>query len=120
MFEYINPGFYLLSGLIVLGLFVLMIITAGKEINEGKKLSIPYVPMIIIIVSIGLPIQSGISTRDTINTNIQFFQGEELLKCSTFGSSYLVSKENGWVLFDDGFTKESILIRADNCKRVEK
>jgi hypothetical protein len=118
MFEYINPGFYITSGIILFATLLIMVLGSGKAQSEGKKQKIPYFPILAIIFAIGVPLYNSMSTKEAIIENTKSFNSGNILKCSTFTTQYLVSKENGWSVFEDGFTKDSVLIRADGCSRV--
>lgn len=115
MFEYINPGFYLLSGILVVMALLLIVVSSGKTYSENTKAKIPIFPILIIIFSIGVPIYDGVSKKNAITQNMKLFTELRVLKCSTFSTSYLVSKSNAWDKYHDGFTKDSLFIRADHC-----
>ncbi len=66
--------------------------------------------MIVLILS------DGYTTKNTIDKNIAFFQEGSELKCSTFSTTYLVSRQTGWRLHNEAFIKDSILLDARYCE----
>lgn len=116
MFDYINPGFYLLSGIVV---FICLIAIGLGVVSKDKEETIPKGLIFVLIFAIVVPILFSINTKADIDTNTNSFNSGRILKCTTLSNQYLVSQENGWEVFEDSFTKESLLIRADKCTSVK-
>ncbi|MBU1994364.1 hypothetical protein KKC15_06610 [bacterium] len=115
MFEYINMGVVLLSGIIFLLFTISYMIEVNEkdvdgEVKKGSKLTI-----FTIIVSLIAPFAFSAMTKSDIYENIQLFKDNKVLKCSTTFNNYLVSSKSGWNISDDSFLKDSLLIRADKC-----
>ena len=116
MIEYINPGFILLGGLVLLMIFLTTILAAGDAYKEHKKshaLSIGFTVMALLVVFI---LYDGYSTKSNIDHNIVLFQKGKELECSTLTTSYLVSKQTGWRLRKEAFSKDSLLLDVKYCK----
>ncbi len=119
MFEYINPGFYILSG--VLLSMALMLIGFNRKRNKHTypKKSFPIFGIAILLIAIATPLLLSYNTKSTIDENIEIFKQDQHLECNTLTDSYLVSVVNGWNIFQDSFTKNDLLIRADQCHRTD-
>ncbi len=116
MIEHINPGFILLGGLVLVMVFLTTIIAAGDAYKEHKKsnaLPIGFTAMALLVAFI---LYDGYSTKSTIDKNIELFQKGKELECSTLSSSYLVSKQTGWKLRKEAFSKDSLLVDVKYCK----
>lgn len=116
MIEYINPGFILLGGLLLLMVFLVTILVAGDAYKKHKKsyaLPIGFTVMALLVAFI---LYDGYSTKSTIDHNIALFQKAKELECSTLTTSYLVSKQTGWRLRKEAFSKDSLLLDAKYCK----
>ena len=116
MFEYINPGFLILGGIACAMLFLGAILASGKAIHENSKTKAPYFFLGAAALVIALTIGEGLDTKNTIEENIALFKNGSELKCTTFTTLYLVSKETGWKLHKEDFTKDSILLDARYCE----
>ena len=116
MIEYINPGFILLGGVALLLVFLTTIIAVTDAYKEHKKsnaLPIGFTVMALLVVFI---LYDGYSTKSTIDQNIALFQKGKELECSTLTTSYLVSKQIGWRLRKEAFSKDSLLLDVKRCK----
>ena len=116
MFEYINPGFLILGGIACAMLFLGAILASGKAIHENSKTKAPYFFLGAAALVIALTIGEGLDTENTIEKNITKFQNGGELKCVTFAATYLISKETGWKLYKEDFTRDSILLDARYCE----
>ena len=116
MFEYINPGFLILGGFAVFMVLLATILAAGKAYSKNKETNALLIGTIIIALMIALILSDGYTTKNTIDKNIAQFKNGSELQCSTLGTTYLVSKETGWRLRKEVFTKDSILLDARYCE----
>jgi len=116
MFEYINTGSIVVGSVICAMLLLGAILASGKAIHENRKTKAPYFFLGSAALVVALTIGDGIDTKNTIEKNITQFQNGGELKCITFAATYLVSKETGWKLHKDAFTKDSILLDARSCE----
>ena len=117
IFEYINRGFLVFGSLSIIMIFFAMIYVSGKAKSENRKPKTPIVGFIVIASIATALILDGITTKEMIDKNIVFFQKGHELQCSTISTSYLVSKDEGWRLHKEDFTKNSLLLDAKNCDR---
>lgn len=105
-------------GIITLIMVLLATILAiGKATHENRKTIAPYIGLPVAAMIGAMILTEPISIKKTIQTNIVLFEKGEELKCSTFGTTYLVSKQTGWKLHKDSFLKDSILLDARYCKK---
>jgi len=118
MFEYINPGFYILSGIIILITLLSATLDSQKAEPEGKQPKKKTYEIFVITFVVGAPLIASLITKNNIDENIHYFQNNASLKCSSISNSYIISRSSGWSLFDDGFIQESVFIRADKCSKV--
>ena len=116
MFEYINPGFILIGSILLFLEFIMLGAESLEAKKEKRKLKISTFPKLTFLVVIGIIIVPAYFTKNSIESNIQSFNEDVTLECSTLTTSYLVSKRTGWRLHKDNFTKDGLLIRADKCK----
>lgn len=118
MFEYINPGAVIISGIVLflhIGIFTLSLEiknTKGKAQKSNKFSSF------VIIVVLVAPFALSSYTNFTILENIEVFNNSKSLECHSGFNSYLVSKDSGWEISKDSFLKDSFLIRADKCDQI--
>ena len=119
MFEYINPGFYILSGILILMSLILIGFNAIENQRNHSVKEFPSFGVWILVLAIISPLLVSLNTKSNINENTDAFKQNKFMECHTLADSYLVSQENGWKLFEDSFTKDSLSIRADKCERVE-
>ena len=116
MFEYVDTGSMVMGGIISAMLLFGAILASGKAIHENRKTKAPYFFLGAIALLMTTIIGEGFDTKNTIEKNIALFQNGGELKCVTFAATYLVSKERGWKLRKDAFTKDSILLDARSCE----
>jgi len=111
MFEYMNYG----------ALFVLSVIFIIPLLFE--KTRDPLVTTLGLI-SIALLLMDADYSYSAAKENRAYFKEERTLKCFSGGglysdaNRYRVSKKNGWSLEGDYFIKDSLMIRANRCKRL--
>ena len=119
MFEYANNGVLLLGGLSTFGLFLVTILTIGKAQHEGRKSYAAIWGAIGIAFSASMLIHEGVSSKESALASYEKFEKQEEIICSPLGDNYIVSKTRGWMRYNDGFTKEDLLINVRQC-RVEE
>ena len=109
MFEYLNFG-----ALVVLVLLTLFSIPKRKGLSMVS---------ILLILSYVLLLLAAYSSYSDATNNIRDFKNSKALICFSGGglytssNRYYVEKSEGWVLSDNYFVKNSLMIRADNCKK---
>ena len=117
MFEYINPGFYFLST-------ILLIAGLGALVLEEEKSIESVVPVLTIIFAITIPLGLSYQSKMKIKENIQYFSKNLSLECSNGFKTYIISKDRAWVIVkEESFTKNDLIIRADKCslnKEIKK
>jgi len=113
---------YLDGGLVTAGVFLLLVIfitspnTRHKSKKEGKRHGMRMYAKIMIASYAALLLYQPYSVMQDIKSNSASFKKGLTLKCITESASYLVSKESGWKIYGDSFTKDSLLIRGDRCE----
>ena len=117
MFEYVNTGSMVIGSIISAMLFFGAILASGKAIHENRKTKAPYFFLGAAALVIALIIGEGLDTKSRVENNISQFKKGGELRCSTFGTTYLVSSKNGWRLYKDSFLKDSILVDARFCEK---
>ena len=113
MFEYINMGVVILSGIFIFLSIGPYILTVDKTDVESKKSHRSN--GFTILVALMAPFLFSAYTKSHVVENIKLFQENRTLKCSSYFDKHMVSLESGWSVYDDGFLKDSLLIRADRC-----
>lgn len=118
MFEYINPGAVILSGIILFLYIGIYILSLEKKQTKQKGRKSNKFPLFIIVMVLAAPLLLSSYTKSNILENLKVFNYAKSLKCSNFSNSYIVSKESGWEISEDSFLKDSLLIRADKCDQI--
>ena len=77
-----------------------------------------YTKYLYLLITL-LPVFAAFYNENLALENIKDVNNGKSLKCRDDESLYLVSKKNNWIIDGIYFTKDSLLIRADNCKRRE-
>ncbi len=109
MFEYFNVGAFIVTILVSLPLLS----------KDGRPFLVLSAIMILLLF------YSAYDSNSDVNNNIKSFQESKTLTCSSGGglyaksNKYSVSKKEGWTLQKNYFKKESLLIRADQCKLLD-
>lgn len=117
MFEYINPGFILIAGLITFGALFTLVYKSGEAQDKGTKMEVPYMIIVFAMISIAIAIIDGYTTHKKVMLNKKAFEKHQELVCSTLTTSYLVSKSKGWSRRRDKVTDGKILIDLQFCKK---
>jgi len=116
MFEYANGLVLLLSGLSIFGLFLVTILAIGKAQHEGRESNAAIWGGIGAVISTSIMIHEGISSKESALASYEKYEKQGGIICSSSGDKYIVSKERGWKRYNDGFTKEDILINVRQCR----
>ena len=120
MFEYINPGFYILSTILIVASLGILALEDKKE-RKSKKSTFP---ILVILFSIILPLGFSYINKMEIKENIKYFEDNLPLECSSGLKTYIISKDRKWeIVKKDSFTKNDLMIRADKCslnKEIKK
>jgi len=120
MFEYMNPGILLVGTLSIIGSLLVMILTSGKAYHDNKEVKPPYMMIFLLVISVGMMIEDGLSNKEKVLKNIKSFKENKTLRCHTLGSTYIVSKEEGWSRHKDGFTKNDLFFKLEFCEAEEE
>jgi len=117
MFEYVNPGFILISAIIIVLTLLMIIYKIGEAQSHDTKVKLPLALIFASVFMIGMNIVDGFDTKQTIAENKKAFtEGTELV-CSTLTTNYLVSKHSGWRLTGINITNNNILLDLRYCKQ---
>jgi len=117
MYEYMNPGFIFLTGLLLFLLLMTILVMKGKSLEKGVAFKHPYIIYFFALVSVVIVYWDGVSTKEKVLSNISIFNGDSELRCSTIGKSYLVSKPKGWYLLDKrSLTDGNLILSIEMCK----
>ena len=117
MFEYVDTGSMVMGGIISAMLLFGAILASGKAIHENRKTKAPYFFLGAIALLMTTIIGEGFDTKSRVENNISQFKKGGELRCSTFGTTYLISSKNGWRLHKDSFLKDSILVDVRFCEK---
>lgn len=120
MFEYTNRGLILLGGLVIFSTIMATIAMMVEAKKKNKKTISPFIGAIAVILMIGMLIMDSSDTKHRIENNIALFQANKEIQCSTLSSTYLVSKQGGWRLHGEAFTKDSLLLDAKSCRESKR
>ena len=117
MFEYVNPGFILISAVISTMTLLMIIYKVGEAQTHDTKVKLPLVLILASLFVIAITIENGFETKQTIAENKKAFtEGTELV-CSTLTTSYLVSNHSGWRLTGINITNNNIVLDLRYCKQ---
>jgi len=95
--------------LVIVGL--LLIGSLSKRVSTNKS-SIK----LLLVFAFALPFAASLYSISISDKNVKFFKDAKELECTSDTSKFLVSKSKDWILKDDNFVKESLMIRADKCE----
>lgn len=119
MYEYMNPVFILLGGILVFAGLLLMALMMGKAYSQGKNTPVTIIfPILVILFAVGLALHDGYSAKEAIQSNIKIYKSAKELKFYTLGETHLVSQSSGWSIRKDSFLKDTLLIRGDRCDEL--
>ena len=120
MFEYANDGILLLGGFALFGILFAIVLGSGKAQHEGKKFTALPIFIVMIIIIVAMIVHEGYDSKNRAMHSYGSFQNHEVIKCSSLTTTYLVSEETGWRKYEDGFTKNDILVDIRSCQAEEK
>ncbi len=112
MFEYINPGFIVLSSIIIFLMLLLAILESGKAKSENRKPKNPIFLLLTVGVVVFITLSNAYSVKSTIESNKKAFENNQVLECF----SHLVSAKDGWIIHNDKFLKDSLLVHSSGCE----
>lgn len=95
--------------LVIVGL--LLIGSLSKRRNTNKS-SIK----LLLVFAFVLPFAASLYSIAISDKNVEYFKSTKELECTNDTSKFLVSKSKEWILKDDNFVKDSLMIRADKCE----
>ena len=113
MFGFFNTGL-LLAVLMVIA--VTFLLGDYNPKNKGKRNA---KSKIIIPILLMIPFLAAYISHSTAIETIGKFKRGITFQCKQFDMNYLVSKEEKWRVEGVYFTKDSLLIRADNCEEFD-
>ncbi len=117
MFEYINQGFYLLSGIVIFISVIAMVMHYHENKNKEDRHNIAIFPLVMIIFAIGAPLYISYQNKVLIDENMRLFKIGHALECGNGFKLLIVSKDRDWeIIKKDSFTKNDLIIRADSCE----
>lgn len=117
MFEYTNPGFILMAGLLTFFALFITIYNSGEAQHNGTTMKVPYSVIISAAISIAIVVWDANDTYKIIEQNKRAFKSNQELVCSSLTTSYLVSRSKGWRLRGDKLTDGHILLDLQFCKK---
>ncbi|MDF1879048.1 hypothetical protein JHD46_05265 [Sulfurimonas sp. SAG-AH-194-C20] len=114
MFEFMDQKLIIATVmfLFVYGLLDLANQGGKKDSSKNKKHSLGLMYLVII----AMPFISASCSMQDAKESISKFKHDVTLKCFIDEFDYVVSKEEGWSLRANYFTKDSLLIRCDKCE----
>ena len=113
MFEFINYGILLTSGMLVV--FIYAIIKGSGSsglLNNYLKLNIAF----LVLLNLYLPYNS----MQNANLNKNAFNNEKDLKCIDADSTFDISKKQNWIIKKNHFLKGEFSIKTNLCEIKEK
>jgi len=121
MFDYVNPLFLIMTGLIVLATILLTLYEAGRVQAEGGKFRVPYFMYIATAVLVIILLWDANDSKTQHNNTIKAFNTNKPLHCTAVGVNRIISKEKGWSLFDeDHFSNGNEIIQSRFCEELKK
>jgi len=119
MFEYANDGILFLGGFALFGVLFAMMLGAGKAQHEGEKFTALPLFVVMLIITVAMIVHEGYDSKNRVMSNYTAFKNSKVIECSSLTTTYLVSKDRGWKRYEDGFTKDDILINVRSCNAGE-
>lgn len=119
MYEYMNPGFILMAGLISFLTLITVLVMLGKSQVENVEFKHPYILYFFTIVVVGMLYWNASDTKESILSNTSIFNSNHELQCSTLTENYLVSKSKGWYMLDKkSFTDGNLILSIELCEGI--
>ncbi|MFK5937983.1 MAG: hypothetical protein QM497_06240 [Sulfurimonas sp.] len=105
-------------GVMATGLAYVSVLSKGKRDKElDTTVGVKLFFLFVALVFISLPFIAADSYQTTAKENLmRFSNGAELICEGSDSNKYSVSSKNGWSRDKNYFTKDSLMIRADNCE----
>ena len=120
MFEYANNGILVMGGFVFIFVLFAMVLGAGSAIhNKEKFASKPVFIVMLVLIVIGV-LHEGYSTKENAMNVYKAYNNNRVIKCATLTTEYLVSKERGWSRYEEGFSKNDILLDISSCSSEEE
>ena len=116
MFEYVNDGFLIVGGFLICFILFGMILGAGKAQHDGEKFKSLPIFIVMLLIVIGGIIYEAYESSQKAKDSYESYNNNKVIKCTSLTSTYLVSKETGWTKYEDGFTKNDILLNIRSCR----
>ena len=115
MFEYSNDGLLGVGGFLIVFILFGMVIGAGKAQHDGEKFTSLPVFIVMLLIIIGGIIYEAYESSGRANNSYEAYNSNKVIKCTSLTTTYLVSKDRGWSRYEDGFTKDDILLDIRSC-----
>ena len=121
MYEYVNPLFLFMSGLVVFVTILLTLYEAGRVQAEGGKFRVPYFMYIATAVLVIILLWDASDNKTRHNNMMKAFNTNKPLHCTAVGLNRIISKKKGWSLFDvDHFTNGDEIIQSRFCEALDE
>jgi hypothetical protein len=115
MFEHIETKVVVLSIFCVVLLLFAVMLVLGKSMHEKKPTKVHYFLFVLMIPAAIMPFMDSYYTTKYINNNTKMFNDGVTMKCYGGFTPYLVSKENGWTISGESFTKDDFIADRTRC-----
>jgi len=109
MIEYLDKGLLIMSFFILFSYIGLCVFS-----EKSKNLTIGLV--VLFTISLLSNIVITVSNYNQSTKSMNYFIAGNTIYCKNKSSNYKVSKYNNWQLEKNYFVKDSLMIRANNCK----
>ena len=117
MYEYMNPGFMFITGLMLFMMFTTLLIVISDSKVKSKEFKHPFPLYFLSVVVVLMLIWDALDTQERVLTNKKLFESNSELICSVITNSYLVSKPKGWYFLDkENLTNGNIIVSIQICK----
>ena len=120
MFAYINPGVLLLGGITIFIVLFAMVLGSGKAQATGEKFTAFSMLLIILFIITGMVVYAGYDSSTRANNCYKSYNNNKVIKCTSLTTTYLVSQETGWSKYEEGFTKNDILLDIRSCELSQR
>ncbi|WP_151899640.1 hypothetical protein [Sulfurimonas hydrogeniphila] len=113
MFAFIDPDMIKAVILLILTIYAFY----GSLSLDGSKPSLLKAIHALIITAIAYVFVSAYNDKEDAIANTKAFLHKSVFVCKNSENLYRVSKKDGWSVDGYYFIKDSLMIRADGCKR---
>lgn len=114
IFEYMDHEVVVASIMIVIAGLLFIGSRSKKTTNVATSIKL------LLVIAFLLPFVSSLYNMAISNQNAERFKNDKELECANDKSRFFVSKSSEWILKDDNFIKDSLMIRANQCKLYER